>query len=144
MEEPLGNLDLRDRPLPDNSTIAECLLRLDAMDASKGYRVTAEDTLRIYARTYERAGIFASAFARAVRRYLAPPARVGIHGTAAETADLREAAHALPDPLIVVHTVDRGNGAPAAYFCRGTVCAAPARTTAELRDAYEGLTSSRT
>jgi uncharacterized protein YyaL (SSP411 family) len=29
--------------------------------------------------------------------------------------------------------------APVAYLCRGNVCGAPARTTAELRTAYEQL-----
>jgi hypothetical protein len=30
--------------------------------------------------------------------------------------------------------------APVAYLCRGNVCGAPARTTAELRTAYEQIT----
>lgn len=138
-EEPLGNLPVRDRPLPDNALLAECFLRLHALEGDEQYRTVAQDSLRVYARTYERAGIFAAPFARALRRYLSPLAYVNIVGSAAETADLREAAHALPDPLLVVHTVDRADGPATAYLCRGTVCAAPARTSAELRDAYEAL-----
>jgi hypothetical protein len=64
---------------------------------------------------------------------------VNLIGSPVETADLREAAHALPDPLIVVHTMDDAERPVAAYFCRGTVCAAPARNPAELRGAYESL-----
>jgi uncharacterized protein YyaL (SSP411 family) len=139
LEDPLGNLPIRERPLPENAALAESLLRLHAIQPDDDYRAVAEATLRVYAQTYERAGIFAASYARAVRRYLSPPAYVNIVGTQNETADLREAAHALPDPLLVVHTTDRADGPPTAYFCRGTVCAPPARSSAELRDAYEAL-----
>jgi uncharacterized protein YyaL (SSP411 family) len=141
-EAPLGNLTLRDRPLPENALIADSLLRLHSVDGDEQVRRLAEDALRTYAATYERAGIFAAPFARAVRRYLSPPAHVALTGTPQQTAELREAAHALPDPLIVVHTRD-ADGTPVASYCRGTVCAAPARTPAELRDAYESLLAQR-
>jgi uncharacterized protein YyaL (SSP411 family) len=140
-EAPLGALPLRDRPLAENALIAESLLRLYAIDNEERYRASAEQALRLYARTYERAGIFAAPFARVVRRYLSPAAHVALAGTPEQTAELREAAHALPDPLLVVHA-GGPDGAPAAYFCRGTLCAAPAHTPAELRDAYESLRES--
>jgi uncharacterized protein YyaL (SSP411 family) len=139
LEEQLGSLPVRERPLPENALLADCFLRLHAIEGDTQYRTLAEDALRVYARTYERAGIFASAFARAVRRYLSPLAYVNINGSADETAELREAAHALPDPLLVVHTADRADGKPAALLCHGTTCAAPAHTSAELRDRYESL-----
>jgi uncharacterized protein YyaL (SSP411 family) len=139
LEETLGNLPIRERPLQDNATIAECFLRLHAIEHDEAHRRAAEDTLRIFVKTYERAGLFAAAYARAVRRYIAPLAYVNIVGTPGETEELREAAHALPDPLLVVYTVGGKDGAPAAYLCRGTACAAPARTSAELRDAFEAL-----
>ncbi|HKU66666.1 MAG TPA: DUF255 domain-containing protein [Candidatus Baltobacteraceae bacterium] len=139
LEEPLGNLPLRERPLPDNALLAECFLRLHAIESEPEYRSIAEDALRVYARTYRGAGLFAAPYARALRRYLSPLAYVNLVGSAAATAELREAAHALPDPLLVVHTTDRADGAPEAYLCRGTACAAPARTIAELREAFEML-----
>ncbi|HEY9180767.1 MAG TPA: DUF255 domain-containing protein [Candidatus Baltobacteraceae bacterium] len=139
IEEQIAALEQRDRPLPDNALLAESLLRLHAIDPDGGYRTLAEDALRVYAHTYDRAGIFAAPFARALRRYLSPPAYVTITGSPENTEVLREAAHALPDPLLVVHTKDGDGEAPAAYFCRGTVCAAPAHTAPELRDAFEAL-----
>jgi uncharacterized protein len=139
LEKPLGALPVRDRPLPENTAIAESLLRLHAIDPDAGYRTIAEDTLRIFARTYERAGLFAAPFARVVRRYRSPLAYVTLAGSPDETAELREAAHALPDPLLVVHTTGHDGQAPMAVLCRGTTCASPARTPAELRDAFEAL-----
>lgn len=139
LEEPLGNLPLRERPLPDNAVLADCFLRLHALEGDEQYRTLAQETLCVYAGTYERAGVFAAPFARALRRYLSPLAYVNIVGSPGETAELREAAHALPDPLLVVHTIDRADGPAAAYLCRGTTCAAAARTSAELREAYEAL-----
>lgn len=139
IETPLGNLPVRERPLPENALLAESFLRLHAFEGDAEFRTLAQDSLRLYAKTVERAGLFAAPFARALRRYLSPLAYVNIVGSVSETADLREAAHALPDPLLVVHTLDRQDGAPAAYMCRGTLCAAPAHTTAELREAFEAL-----
>lgn len=139
LEDSLGNLPLRERPLAENASLADSFLRLHAIEPDAEFRRAAEDTLRVYARTYARAGLFAAPYARALRRYLAPLAYVTIVGSADETAPLREAAHALGDPLLVVHTTERMGEEPAAYLCRGTVCAAPARTTAQLRDAFEAL-----
>lgn len=143
LEQPLGSLPARQRPLPENALLADCFLRLHAIEPESGYRTIAQDALRVYARTYERAGIFAASFARAVRRYLAPPAYVNINGSVEETSELRETAHALPDPLLVIHTADGTNGAPVAHLCRGTACAAPAHNASELRDAYESLLAQR-
>lgn len=140
IEESLGALPLRDRPLPDNALLADSLLRLHAIDPDAGYREIAERALLVYARTYDRAGIFAAPFARALRRYLSTPAHVTITGSAEQGDVLREAAHALPDPLLVVHSKETDGEPAAAFFCRGTTCAAPAHTPAELRDAFEALT----
>jgi uncharacterized protein YyaL (SSP411 family) len=151
IEQSLGNLTLRDRPLSDNSVLAEGYLRLHALDAEPRYRTTAERTLALYAKTYGRAGTFAAPYARALRRYLTPATSVAIVGGTEATSDLREAAHALPQPLIAVRTIDPADAAtlrsrgfdggdgPVAYVCSGTACGAPAKSVAELRDSYETL-----
>lgn len=148
--EQLGNLAVRQRPLADNSLLAECFLRLAVLDGDDAKRAAAERTLRVYASNYGGMRMFAAPFARALRRYFNSAASVVLVGTLEETGDLREAARALPDPLLAIRTIlpgdaktlrDRGMDpqlVPAAYFCRGNICSAPARTTAELRSAFEG------
>lgn len=150
-ERTLGNLEVRDRPLPDNCLIAESLLRLAVLDEEPRYRDAAERALTLYAKTYGRAGTFAAPYGRALRRYLTQPASIVLVGSEQTTDELREGAHALPDPLLDVLTIEPEDGtalqsrgydpllAPVAYVCAGTACAAPARTVAELRDAYESL-----
>lgn len=151
IENPLGNLTMRDRPLSDNALIAESLLRLATLDEEPRYRQAAERALVLYAKTFERAGIFAAAYARALRRYLAPPACAIIVGSADATGDLREAAAHLPDALLSIRTIDPSDTAalerrgfdtqlqPAVYVCAGRTCAAPARTPAEVRSAFESV-----
>jgi uncharacterized protein YyaL (SSP411 family) len=139
LEQEVGALSLHDRPLADNASLADSLLRLDAIDPAAGYRRIAQDALHVYASTYERAGIFAAPYARALRRYFAPLVSVRITGTPDRAANLREAAHALPDPLLVVYSDDGAENKPAAYLCRGTACAAPAYDAAQLRGAYERI-----
>jgi len=148
-EEQIGNLPLRQRPLADNSLLAESFLRLSVLDEDSEKRAAAERTLHLYATNYGSMGVFAAPFARALRRFFGSPASIVLVGTPEQTADLRETARALPDPLLSVRTVfpddtetlrNRGMDpqlAPAAYLCRGNVCSAPARTLADLRDAFE-------
>ncbi len=66
----VGRLALTDRPIGDNGTFAEVLLRLAALTESPGYRDRAASTLAVYARTSASAGPFAATYARALRRYL--------------------------------------------------------------------------
>jgi uncharacterized protein YyaL (SSP411 family) len=151
LEEALGNLVMRDRPMPDNAMLAESFLRLSVLEEDTRYRELAQRTLLLYAETYERAGMFAAPYARALRRYLTAPSSVMLVGSGVETAELREAAHNLPEALLVVGTIEpddeqmlvkRGFDPklhPVAYVCREEACAAPALTAAELRGAYETL-----
>ncbi len=155
VEEQLGNLAVRQRPLGDNSLLADSFLRLAARDNDGRCRAVAQRTLQLYASNYGSMRMFAAPFARALRRYFNGGASVVLVGAPALTADLREAARALPDPLITVRTIDpeetlelqqRGLQpalAPVAYLCRRNVCSAPARTTAELRTAYEQLAADK-
>ena len=154
LEQSLGTLDVRDRPLPDNAVIAESFLRLSQLDEQPHYREAAERILTLFAKTYGRAGTFAAPYGRALRRYLTRPATVVLVGSPKTTDELREGAHALPEPLITVRTIAKSETKalesrgfdpelqPVAYVCAGTACGAPARTVAELRDAYETISLS--
>jgi len=151
IEEALGNLVTRQRPLADNSLLAESLLRLSSLGNDERWGSVAERTLQVYASNYGGMRMFAAPYARALRRYFSDAPSVVLVGTPEQTADLREAARALPDSLITVCTIASGDShalqergmdpalAPVAYFCQGNTCAAPARSTAELRTAYEQL-----
>ena len=141
IEEPLGNLSLRDRPLNDNAALADAFARLSSLGAGERFRETAEETLRVYAQTFSKAGIFAAPYARALRRVLSPPVTLFLAGDAADTAELREAAHNLPEPLLTIRTgpPEDGQVSASAYLCIGTACAAPAAGAVQLRSAYESL-----
>jgi len=154
-EEMLGNLEVRNRPLPENASLAESFVRLAALENQPRWREIAQSTLLVFANSYERAGIFAAPLAKAVRRYLLPEASVVLVGSTGETADLRDAAHALPAPTLVIRTIapdetealrDRGfepSRKSAAYVCAGTVCGEPAHDPAALRDSFEAMVLSR-
>jgi len=154
-EEALGNLTVRDRPLPDNASLAESLLRLAVLDDRPRWRDVARSALLVYADTYQRAGIFAAPLAKAVRRYLWPETSVVLVGSVAQTAELRGAALGLPSPFLSVRTIGAGEEdalerrglsaaeKPAAFVCAGTVCGAPAADSASLRDSFEEIVLSR-
>jgi uncharacterized protein len=145
--EALGRLALRDRPIVENGTLAETLLRLAALTEDPRYREHAEGTLRLYAPTALRAGTFAATYARALRRYLAPELTVRIVGDADATDDFREAALRLPVPNAAIRTLSAGAAAelgmlvdqPAAFVCVAGTCGPPVREPGALRSAYDAL-----
>jgi len=144
--ESLGRLDVLDRPIVDNGLFAEVLLRLGALTGEPSLREAAEQTLALFARTYAAAGPFASAYARALRRYLSPDVAVRILGRPSETDGFREAALRLPNPFLSIRTSPAAEALgvpdeprPAAYVCAGTVCGAPAADPGNVRAAYEDL-----
>jgi uncharacterized protein len=146
--ETLGRLEIADRPIVDNGLLAESLLRLAALTGDESWRKAAERTLAFFARTYAAAGPFASPYARALRRYLAPEIAVRVLGEAAATAEFREAAFRLPSPFVAVRSSASNEALsvpdeprPAAYVCLGTVCASPAAGAASIRAAYDDLTA---
>lgn len=146
VEEVLGRVRIPNAPLPENSLAAETLLRLAVIADRPELRERALRILSTFVRTYGRAGSFAAPFARAVRRAIEPPPMVTLVGDLRETAPFREAARALPDPLMTIRSLTphdhdalaRAGYSPetAAYLCVGTRCAAPVHDPAGLHDAY--------
>ncbi|MEO9170027.1 MAG: hypothetical protein ABI282_05935, partial [Candidatus Baltobacteraceae bacterium] len=86
---------------------------------------------------YGDAGPFAATYARALDRFLAPEVSLRLTGSPETTAEFREAAFRLPAPLISIATQPSSENA--AYVCCGTVCAAPVRDAAGIRDAYDSV-----
>jgi uncharacterized protein len=134
----LGRLEIADRPITDNGVMAENLLRLSVLLHEPPYREIAERTLLLYAKTFARASTFSAAYARALARYLAPEVTVRVTGPLEVGYELRRAARQLPSPFVDVSSDPQGQ--PAAYLCRGTVCAAPVTRPEQLPAAYVSLT----
>jgi len=133
----LGRLEIADRPITDNGVMAENFLRLSALLHETRDREIAAGTLRLYAKTFARAGSFSAAYARALARYIAPEVTVRVTGPVAAEYELRRAARQLPSPFVAVSSDAQGQ--PAAYLCLNTACAAPVRRPEQLAPAYASL-----
>ncbi len=147
LEQQIGNLTIADRPIGENGTHADSLLRLADLTGEERFGQAAERTLLLYAKTYAAAGSFAASYCRALRRLLSPARSVRLVGPPGPTAALRSAALRLGDPLLTVRTVApaaaTGLGLPAtpgtAYLCAGTTCGAPVTDPVGLAAARETL-----
>ena len=141
LEDVLGALEVRQRPLPENASVADSFARLSLMANDPGLEQTARGALQHYASTFDRMGMFAAPYASAVRRFVTGPVTLVLTGTPQETAPLREAARNLPEPLMTIRTrpAQSGEASGAAYLCAGTACAPPATGAPQLRSAYELL-----
>jgi len=152
IEEQLGNLAFKDRPLHENALVADSFLRLASLTEDASYRTRAEAILCAYAKTYGQAGSFAASYARAVRRYLSTASTLCVVGDRRSTDAFREAGRGLSDPLLTTRTLDPSHAEilrrrgyestplPAAFLCRGSTCAAPVHDPGDLRAAALGLT----
>jgi uncharacterized protein YyaL (SSP411 family) len=149
IEDTVGRLELRDRPISENGIAAESLLRLYALTYGGEAREAAIRTLQLFGPEALRAGSFAAAFARAVRRYVSLHYSVRIVGSVEQTEAFREAASRLPE-LAAVGTLPQGeaeaNGlpvvpAPAAYACTEAACGRPVTDPGSVRAAYDELAS---
>jgi hypothetical protein len=146
-EDSVGRLQLDDRPMAENGTLAECLLRLNALTFDDDYRDVAVRALQIFAPGFERAGSFAATFARAVRRLTTLHFTLRIVGPAADGEPFREAASRLPT-IAGVRTVSPDDAAaaglpdepvPAAYACTETTCGPPLTDPGAVRAAFDRL-----
>lgn len=147
-DDAFGRLALADRPIVDNCTFADALLRLAALTSATGYREHARKALRLYLDASEGAGPFAATYARALQRYLTREWVVRIVGQPDATDEFREAAMRLPTPFASVRTLAPDESStfdlpaepnPAAYICGNGVCSAPAHEPGALRAAYDAL-----
>ena len=70
-DEPLGRLEVPDRPLAENSAVADALLRLSGTMGDERLGARARSILESFAVRYPASGIFAAPYASAVSRALA-------------------------------------------------------------------------
>lgn len=126
-EATVGRLAVADRPLPENAAFADSLLRLATMLGDAALREAAQRLLGLYLGTYDRIGIFAAGYARAVERLLQPPTSLVIHGEGDAVQPFILAARQRLSPLCVIHVEPEDGSGAWAHICIGTTCGAPIR-----------------
>ena len=141
-----GRLGMRDKPIEDNASVAETLLRLALLTADDAWRDVAARTLQAFAAEYRQWGQFAAAYAAAVARALAEPRLAVVVGGAADplARALWRTVLASDDPAggrqwLVPGRDDallRARGYPAdraaAFVCVGSTCSAPLASPPDL------------
>ncbi|MFO7261579.1 MAG: DUF255 domain-containing protein [bacterium] len=147
-DEP-GALRYRDRPFEPNALAARVLLDLAHVTGERSYRALAERILALLSPLAGRYGVSGAVFALAVEEFFEPPLRVVVVGPVAETAELRAAALALPQPDRRVWTLEKGGrigpltfpatDEPAAYVCGARSCSPPIHDGARLADAVQSI-----
>jgi len=141
----LPYVPVQDAPTPSGNGVAVLVLdRLAALTGSARYREAAEGVLRACAPGAASQGLFASTLCLALDLHLDPPLHVVVIGPRDDprTRRLQSAALAAYRPGTTVHVHDPAGahaalpapvaaeavtgGAPRAYACSATACAAPA------------------
>lgn len=121
--------------------------RLSLITGDDSMREAAERALKSFAGSSGKHGYYAATYALAIHYHLNPPARVVVAGSRKDrkTQELFQAALSTyrPGSLVLFadsvvdgqHYPAAGDGAPLAYVCAGTSCAAPIGTPEALRSA---------
>jgi uncharacterized protein len=129
----LGRLGDRLKPIGENSVAAIGLFELDLL-AGGGHAARGRRALESVAQLPHRYGLMAAGWARAYDRYLAEPVKVTTSSPELARAALEVNPYAVIEP-----------GAPDnAVVCLGTLCLAPVRDEAGLREALVARPAVRT
>lgn len=146
-EEPgaLGRLRVREKPFEANALAARFLWRLSAHLGDDWYAREARRSLEWFAPEFKNWGHLGAQYGLAAAELLAPPTRVAILTTSAESgAELLRAAWCAPIPAMVIHPLHPGeelewgsetfpaHPSPSAYVCVGRECRGPATTPDQL------------
>ena len=135
VEEPLGYLALREKPLPENVTAVQGLMKLHHSTGDPEFLEAARRTLSAFAEVNRAYGEHAAGYAPAVERFLSNPLEIAIEGRPGSdgTRAMMRAAAGLTHPYLVIKLVRRWDGSPAqAHVCLDTVCWPPVDDPAEL------------
>ena len=125
-EQAVGHLQIREKPLPENMTAAQALLRLHQMTRNADYRQLAEATLSAFSGVWREQGEFAAEFGLAVDLFSSPPLEITVEGDPAQ-ADCRELLYAalrLNNPNLEIRTTESA-AAAVAHICLDTLCLPP-------------------
>ena len=153
----LGRLSRRERPIEDNATAADALLRLAVLSGDATWREVALRALGSFVGEYRQWGQFAASYANTVARALREPVSVVVVGRMGDPAALAlwRAARAASDPDLVTQHIDpeahperlASRGFPdrvAAYVCVGASCTAALTDVPSLVRELETSTRSAT
>ncbi|HUY10690.1 MAG TPA: DUF255 domain-containing protein, partial [Candidatus Dormibacteraeota bacterium] len=134
----LGRLALQDRPMLENTSLAISLLRLAQLCERPTYEERARSILAYFSGSFQRAGLFAAAYARASTRLALRPALLVIEADGNNASEWRRAALGLGAPNLAVRSTPDSKR-QVAYLCIGTLCGAPLQAPSELAKAYRTL-----
>ena len=139
-DDAVGHLQVREKPLPENMTAVQGLLRLYNATRNDDYRQLCEGTLSAFAGVFREHGEFAADFGLAIDLFLNSMVEVTVEGQPSdpECRKLVTAAARLNSPHLEIKTVPAH--APAlAHVCLDTLCLPPVSTPEALAEAASGM-----
>ena len=139
----IGHLQVREKPLGDNVTAAQALLRLYQSTRNEDYRPIVEATLSVFAETFREQGEYSAEYGIAVHMLKNDMVEVTVEGRPGDPGcqELLAAAARLPQPNLDIKTImaAEGDAVARAHVCLDTVCLAPVDSPQDLADAVAGL-----
>jgi len=142
--EAIGHLQIREKPLPDNTLAALALIKLYQATHNEDYLQVAETTLSAFVDTYREYGELAAVYGLAVDRLKNPPVEVTIEGGPEDpdTQALLRAAAKLDPPHLEIKPIRATDpGAPAlAHVCLDTLCLPPVSDPSKLAGTVAEMT----
>ncbi|HVH14256.1 MAG TPA: DUF255 domain-containing protein [Candidatus Angelobacter sp.] len=150
----LGELRLREKPIDENSVIANALLRLSWLLERADYATIARKALGLFNADYERYGVTGASYALAVDSYISGPIGITIIASpkSKESGLFKAAALKLfpgrryiryldpaKDSDHIHHLGFDARKAPTAYVCAGKTCGPPINDPSNIQPALSSL-----
>ena len=139
-EKAVGHLQVREKPMPENMTAVQGLLRLYQATRNEDYRQICEATLSAFAGVFREQGEFAAEFGLTVDLFCNPMVEVTVEGNPEDPAckALLDAAARLNSPNLEIKTV-AANSSALAHVCLDTLCLPPVSTPEALSESAAGI-----
>ena len=151
----IGELQARDKPMDENSSMAIAALRMSWITGNERYEKLAEKTLRIFGSEYERYGIMAAPYALALESLINGPVGITILGSRSKETEKfgLQARKLYPvrryllqlDPAKDAERIRQlgydSSTAPVAYVCVGKVCGPPLKEPSMIEPTISSLIS---
>ena len=130
----VGYMRLREKPLPENTLIAEALLKLHRATGDDQHLLRAEHVLSAYVEANRDFGEHAASYAVAVDHFLHPPLEITVEGEPGQkdAHTLAVAASRVNHPHVIVKPVP--GTAALAHVCIETLCFPPVSRPEELAE----------
>jgi uncharacterized protein len=148
-EEDIGYLQFKDKPLIDNSVLADCLVKLHILASKEEYKKYAEGILKAFNEDYSHQGFNAASYALALEHFLFPIKITIVAKEFEQVKTLLNLTSSMFEPRKSIKVLTNKKeiekegyelqNTPTIYLCYGVICSRPLKSFEEMKKEFDKI-----